>query len=1645
MIYFMDDEQRIIKGIALSETITAIQEMEIKDDSSLLQDVMSVSIKNDLELSEPSFFAVRSDSTVKQSFDMYEIKTKKVDEYTTYTGIQLAVSELGGYVVEDIRPQNRSIEYVANQLLSGTDWEVRHVDEGLPNISTNFYYMSIKDALKWLQSFGCEMVFRVEISGNKISAKTVDIYRQMGSRTGRRFTYGSNALKVVQEVSHSEMYSALIGRGKGEEVVDDEGEGTGGFGRKITFEDVEWRIANGDPVDKPLGQKYVEIPSATDRYGIQSFNGKKPRIGLVDFSDEEDPETLLQLTYEQLLRLSRPSVEFESTIADVGDLNIGDTVTIHRHDLGIHYEARVFRIRKNRKNEQLTEVSLGDRVVVSSVERQRKVNSHLKGISEVQTQLRDDINFVAVNGRGNKVTYGNTEPTNNRVGDEWYRDHPSHAGERQYLVWDGEGWTVVYDTYLSKDASQLEYGVIDAGGNLSIINLTADSIVGGTLDLAKGINISSGSVPVLAIDTATGEVVMNVSKMTINAVPAVTQEDLENIELTPGPEGPQGPQGPRGEKGEKGPQGVEGPKGKDGKATYTWIRYADTVNGEGISNNPTGKKYIGLAHNKDSATESNTPGDYIWSLIQGEQGDQGVEGPKGEDGKTTYTWIKYSANANGSGLTDTPQANTAYIGIATNKTSKDESSTPGDYVWSLFKGPKGDQGPQGATGERGPRGNTGTSVESVTEHYLATNLSSGVTTSTSGWKTTIQTMTATNKYLWNYEEINFSDGTSQPTIPVIIGVYGDKGETGGTGATGRSITGITEHYLASNSATGVTRSTGGWSTSMQQTSPEKRYLWNYETIIWSSGTSPTYVEPIVIGVHGLQGPQGIQGPQGATGSRGPKGDTGTSVESVTEYYLATSASSGVTTNTDGWSTSIKTMTATNKYLWNYEQINFSDGTNQPTIPVIIGVYGDKGQTGSTGATGRSITGITEHYLATNSETGVTRSTSGWSTSMQTTSPSKKYLWNYETITWSSGMSPTYVDPIIIGIHGEQGPKGPQGDRGPQGATGERGPKGDIGTSVSNITEYYLATSASSGVTTATSGWGTTLQPMNTTNKYLWNYEKINFSDGSSQDTIPVIIGVHGNTGGQGPQGPQGEVGRSITGITEHYLISASASGVTRSTSGWSTTMKPTTETLKYLWNYETITWNKAPLTTYVEPIIIGVHGEKGPQGPQGPQGIQGPTGANGVSQYIHIRYSANSNGNPMSTTPQSNTVYIGLANTTSATAPKGYASYTWSKYRGDNGSQGIQGPPGANGQPTYTWIKYADTNTGVGMSDSPDGKKYIGMAFNKTTQTEDTTASQYTWSLMPQNIEVGGRNLLLNTNQEHEASPREYMSLPYDLTPVFEKYGLDQEYTMSFDLKSKNTSKHEYINIYPNPGTTNPNRHSFPTFSFKVTTEYQRFSMTFKPTDGNKDKTTTYISVYGQYDTGNFPVLRNIKLEKGSVATDWTEAPEDVEARIGEKADQSNLDAVIGDVDAIKEDLDTKLDENTFIAQQAAYEEWLSRVELSATTAEQLSATLELATILIDTDLKGQAQRWQTLDGFVQIDATTGTFTIKSNNNGTQMVLTDEAMSFLSGGELVATITNQYLQIARGIFTSSAQIGRHKFEPLVSDPDHFVLSYVGQN
>jgi hypothetical protein len=76
-------------------------------------------------------------------------------------------------------------------------------------------------------------------------------------------------------------------------------------------------------------------------------------------------------------------------------------------------------------------------------------------------------------------------------------------------------------------------------------------------------------------------------------------------------------------------------------------------------------------------------------------------------------------------------------------------------------------------------------VKSITMHYLATTLGSGVTTSTSGWTTTVQQIDATKKYLWTYQTITYVDNTTTDTNPVISGVYGNEGKDGKDGADGK--------------------------------------------------------------------------------------------------------------------------------------------------------------------------------------------------------------------------------------------------------------------------------------------------------------------------------------------------------------------------------------------------------------------------------------------------------------------------------------------------------------------------------------------------------------------------------------------------------------------------------------------------------------------------------------------------------------------------------------------------------------------------------------------------------------------------------------------------------------------------------------------
>ena len=215
------------------------------------------------------------------------------------------------------------------------------------------------------------------------------------------------------------------------------------------------------------------------------------------------------------------------------------------------------------------------------------------------------------------------------------------------------------------------------------------------------------------------------------------------------------------------------------------------------------------------------------------------------------------------------------------------------------QGAQGATGPQGDNGPQGPAGSSGRGIKTITEYYLISSAKTGITTASSGWSTSVPTMTATNKYLWNYEKFTFTDNTTATTTPKIIGIYGDKGATGATGPQG----------------------------------PQGN----------AGATGP----------QGPQGATGPKGPQGATGVTGPQGVTGNGIKSITNYYLATASGSGVSASTSGWTTTVQAITASKKYLWNYEVVTYTNGSTYQSAPCIIGAYGDKGATGATGATGPS--------------------------------------------------------------------------------------------------------------------------------------------------------------------------------------------------------------------------------------------------------------------------------------------------------------------------------------------------------------------------------------------------------------------------------------------------------------------------------------------------------------------------------------------------------------------------------------------------------------------------------------------------------------------------------------------------------------------
>lgn len=452
MIYLFDKDEKLIKIVRKSVVKTALQKYALTTER-YVSDRLTVELKglNADELEQVEYMAIQTMEDA-HTFHYFYVAQKSSDELTTLIGVQSGIEELRKSPVFDKRPQNAFARDVITDLLTGTNWQARFVGETTPH-STNFYYTSVFDALKKVcVVWDLEMQFFVEMNGNRIGARYIDFKQKIGQAVGKRVVYGHNALQILQEVERTNIFTALVGRGKGEETGD-------GYGRKITFENVVWSRTQGKPVDKPKGQKYLELPLMTRQYGIKNADGSmRPKIGFVDFSEEENPEVLIERTYKALIDAARPQLTLKTSSVYLRGVKVGDTIRVVRHDKKLDYDTRIFEITFNRLNNQSSDIKLGDRIGESNEAKAQTIAD--KAVeqfvnNEFSNFVQNLPDYLPSADGFNNNWYGAEDPTVKYPGkvlinDIWYKPDPEHEGHKIMLRWTGEVWEEILRTYESE-------------------------------------------------------------------------------------------------------------------------------------------------------------------------------------------------------------------------------------------------------------------------------------------------------------------------------------------------------------------------------------------------------------------------------------------------------------------------------------------------------------------------------------------------------------------------------------------------------------------------------------------------------------------------------------------------------------------------------------------------------------------------------------------------------------------------------------------------------------------------------------------------------------------------------------------------------------------------------------------------------------------------------------------------------------------------------------------------------------------------------------------------------------------------------------------------------------------------------------------
>lgn len=718
-----------------------------------------------------------------------------------------------------------------------------------------------------------------------------------------------------------------------------------------------------------------------------------------------------------------------------------------------------------------------------------------------------------------------------------------------------------------------------------------------------------------------------------------------------------------------------------------------------------------------------------------------------------------------------------------------------------------------------------------------------------------------------YMGIAYNQTTKQPALtdPGIyswVKVAGDQGIAGAPGKDGLTSFFHVRYADVLNPAASQLRKDTG------------KYIGTYTDFTFEDSTDPTK--------YTWRQFQGDDGEDGADGIPGVNGTNGETSYLHIAYAISADGKSGFSTTNSVDKTYIgqyvdfakEDSTNPAKYRWTKFQGPKGD-KGDPGTQGLQGIQGEKGDQGIQGEKGADGKTQYTHIAYANSSDGKV----GFSVS----DAARDYVGMYVDFTAADSTDPAKYSWSKI--------KGADGTQGIQGKPGTDGKTPYLHVAYANSADGKTGFSVSNSAGKTYIGVYTDYTKADSTEPTKYKWTKIQGPQGTQ--------GLQGIQGEKGEQGIPGKDGKN--GSTTYFHIKYAA--VSNPTASQMTEVPNT-----YIGTYVDFTAaDSADPAKYTWSRFQGIQGEKGTQG------IPGTNGVNGRTSYLHIKYSNDGGKTFTGNSGEDSGTYIGTCVDYTQNDPTNVSAYSWAKIKGETGAKGDKGDTGASGKGVKsTAVTYQASSsgttipTGVWSATPPATSADKPYFWTRTiiTYTDNTTSTAYNVGSTPEGIVVGGRNLATNTNKGTTGWGWNMQTGGCTKTLVSEngvdtckltrdsvaqtgwsviefsyigrtKWEADTNYTVSVDVKAS-------VSTSMDPGFRHSDSSDMLIQSCKAVNNKTVANVWTKLVWVVKSAATlprgtsqnTYFTGMNS-GTGVSYQFKNLKIEKGNMATDWTPAPED--------------------------------------------------------------------------------------------------------------------------------------------------------------------------